>query len=174
MNINDFLSQNPNAKIGDVIKYVREQENISQRELARETKIDNAAISRIEDGTTKKPNVDIIYKICSALKINFIQMLSLANYSKLEIFELTNIGLELSFDIRVTSILEKSEFKNYMIENDVGVFLDIGKILDHYKNNDISYEKAVQLIHLCQPLYMDDGTSYYFSSKGDVEIDCDF
>lgn len=170
MEIREFINNNPDSKIGEIIKFAREYNGLSQRELARKAQIDNAAISRIEDGTTKKPSTDAIFKLCDALNLNFAEMLLKANYSKMEIFEIANIGIGLDFDIRVHSLIPDKDLKNFLSENDGFVFLDIGKVLDNYKNNKIDFETTVKLIYLCHPIYTGGEECYYLSSKGTITI----
>lgn len=159
-------------KLGNYVKESREKESLSQRELARKANIDNAIISRIEDGTTKKPSSEIIFKLCKTLKLDFLYMLQLAGYTKTEIFQMTSIGIELYFNDRALGLIGKEAFKDYTYENDIGVFLDIGKILDNYKNGKISLEDTVKLISCCQPFdYGENGERIYFSSKGDIIIE---
>lgn len=155
--------------LGTVIKKGREKKNISQRDLAKAIGVDNSYIAKIERDISKKPAIEILFKLARLLEINLVYLLEKAGYSKLEILEMVNIGVSISFDLKVFSIIDRKDLKNYTIENDVGVFLDIGKILDAYKNNKIGYEDTVKLINFAKPFYLDNAV-YYFSSKGDIEI----
>ena len=70
-------------------------------------------------------------------------------------------------------IIKREEFKNYVVENDVGIFLDIKKILENYKKGKITTEQAVELMFYCDPLYLENKV-YYFCENGDIEIDLDY
>ncbi|MFA5037736.1 MAG: helix-turn-helix transcriptional regulator [Candidatus Izemoplasmatales bacterium] len=57
------------------LKEIREEKGLSQRELARMTKIGNDQISRYESG--QKMNEDVIREICIALDVKADYLLGL-------------------------------------------------------------------------------------------------
>lgn len=74
-----------NKTLASVVKESREKLGISQRELSRKTGIDNNTIAKIEKGLRKKPNVLSLRKLSVALKLEFKDLLKLAEYSKEDI-----------------------------------------------------------------------------------------
>lgn len=160
-------------KLSEVIKNKRKELGLSQRDLATKIKVDNSYIAKIESGKAKKPNPDIILKLSKEFNMLFIDLLYIAGYSKLEIFELTDIGIGASINLKAMEIIKREEFKNYVVENDVGIFLDIKKILENYKKGKITTEQAVELMFYCDPLYLENKV-YYFCENGDIEIDLDY
>lgn len=156
--------------LGSIISVSREKKGISQRELARRIEVDNSYIAKIESGVAKKPMTDILYKLSKELDISLADLLKSAGYSNREIFELTDIGNLLANNIDAIRVLGEDIPIEYIIQNDAGTFIDIGKILDNYKNNKIDFDTAVKLIYLCSPLDIGDKI-YYFSDKGTIEIE---
>lgn len=55
-------------KIGLAIKKIRAEKDVSQKELAKRTKISATSLSQIEKGT-KRPSAKNLTKICKALDI---------------------------------------------------------------------------------------------------------
>lgn len=56
-------------KVGERIKRLRKNANISQEQLATESKLDLTSISEIESGL-RNPSLKTLYKISLALKCN--------------------------------------------------------------------------------------------------------
>lgn len=67
--------------LGELIKKQREKLGISQRELSRQTGVDNNTIAKLEKGMRKKPNTLALKKIAYILNIDLKKMLKLAGYS---------------------------------------------------------------------------------------------
>ena len=61
-------------KLGDRIRFFRQQEKLSQEELSEKSGIGVVHISNIENGNTK-PGVDVIVNIATALKVTPNQLL---------------------------------------------------------------------------------------------------
>ena len=61
-------------KLGDRIRFFRQQEKLSQEELSEKSGIGVVHISNIENGNTK-PSVDVIVNIATALKVTPNQLL---------------------------------------------------------------------------------------------------
>ena len=61
-------------KLGDRIRFFRQQEKLSQEELSERSGIGVVHISNIENGNTK-PSVDVIVNIASALNVTPDQLL---------------------------------------------------------------------------------------------------
>ncbi len=157
--------------LGILISEERDKKGISQRELARRIDVDNSYIAKIESGAAKKPAADMLYKISKELDINLIELLKSADYSDVEIYNYMDIGNLLTPEIDSIKVLGEEIPREYIFEKEgVGNFVDIGKILDNYKNNKIDFEMAVKLIYLCQPFNLGDQV-YYFSENGEICID---
>lgn len=71
--------------LAELIKEGRESKGISQRELARQTGIDNNTISQIEKGERKKPNSLSLIKISQVISIPLNTLMTAAGYSKEDI-----------------------------------------------------------------------------------------
>lgn len=71
--------------LAKIIKDAREAKNISQRELARQTGIDNNTISQIEKGERKKPNSLSLQKLSQALDLDFGLLMLESGYTQEDI-----------------------------------------------------------------------------------------
>ena len=56
------------TKLGERIRFYRQQAKLSQEELAEATELSNVHVSKIENGNTK-PSVEIIVNIATTLRI---------------------------------------------------------------------------------------------------------
>jgi len=82
-----------NVTLGALIKQAREKCGMSQRELSRQSGIDNNTIAKLEKGERKKPNIFALKKLAFILDIDLETMLKVAGYSKEDIeFELNTSG----------------------------------------------------------------------------------
>ncbi|TGV30019.1 XRE family transcriptional regulator [Mesorhizobium sp. M00.F.Ca.ET.186.01.1.1] len=63
-------------EIGELLLAYRQRENISLSELAERTGISKTALSRMESGATKRPGFSQWKKIASALKIPYVDVIS--------------------------------------------------------------------------------------------------
>ncbi len=70
--------------LGNLIKSRREELSMTQRDLAKMTGTNNATISRIESGEIIKPDSSILYELSSALKLDYLFLLSLAGYISID------------------------------------------------------------------------------------------
>jgi transcriptional regulator with XRE-family HTH domain len=61
------------AKLGERIKVIRLEKNMTQNELAIECDFEKASMSRIESGQSN-PTIRTIYKICNALDIHITEL----------------------------------------------------------------------------------------------------
>lgn len=71
--------------LGELIKKQREKLGISQRELSRQTGVDNNTIAKLEKGMRRKTNTLALKKIAYALNIELKKILKLAGYSSEDI-----------------------------------------------------------------------------------------
>jgi transcriptional regulator with XRE-family HTH domain len=67
----------PNKKIGEEIAKARENKGLSQRQLANDVGISNAALSKIESGETEIPNPKILKKTSKHIDLNYNDMMSM-------------------------------------------------------------------------------------------------
>ena len=68
--------------VGQLISLIRKQLNMSQRTLAKKSKVYQSTISRIESGVFLSPNIDTLNKLFEALSCNLI--ISAIPYDDLE------------------------------------------------------------------------------------------
>jgi len=64
-------------KIADIIKKYREENNISGRQFATNAGLSNAYISLIENGETKSPTIDSLFKIAKGMNMSLDELLKL-------------------------------------------------------------------------------------------------
>lgn len=87
--------------LGELIKNAREKKGMSQRELSRQSGIDNNTIAKLEKGERKKPNIFALKKIAYILHIDLEFLLTAAGYSKEDIeFELNTIANDVAFSAK--------------------------------------------------------------------------
>ena len=72
---------------GQYIKQLRENRNLSQRELSLLVGISNAEISRIENGLRQEPSPKILKDIASVLKINYLELFLKYRYIEEDLLE---------------------------------------------------------------------------------------
>ena len=73
-----------NIKIGEVIRYFRMKNNMSQRELANIVGIDRTEISKIENNIRKTINDSVLKRICNVLNINYIKLVEKSDINNKE------------------------------------------------------------------------------------------
>ena len=73
------------TELGKVISEAREKLGISQRELARQAKMDCAEVSRIEAGKRLKPNVLYLKGIADTLGLSLVDLMKYAGYADTDI-----------------------------------------------------------------------------------------
>ena len=95
------------TELGKTISEAREKMGISQRELARQSNMDCAEVSRIEAGKRLKPNVLYLKGIAETLNLSMVDLMKLAGYNDMEI----NWGQDFS-DRRATADYQK-QIKSY-------------------------------------------------------------
>ena len=66
--------------IGEYIRNIRREKEMSQRDLAAATNLSNAEISRIESGTRKTPSPEALKSIALALHIPTEELYAVAGY----------------------------------------------------------------------------------------------
>lgn len=131
-----------NEKLGNLIRDSREAKGISQRELARITGVDNAAISRIEKGNIYKPNYLLLTKIAKELNIDLLNLVLTANYSLEEAKSLGLCGVSAYFKCvgfdRINEFTIKDTSDN--------IRLSYIKILNGYKEGKLNIRECTGLL----------------------------
>ena len=95
------------TELGKVISEARQKLGISQRELARQSNMDCAEVSRIESGKRLKPNILYLKGIAETLNLSMIDLMKLAGYDDIDI----NKGKD--FASRKTNNDYQNQIKNY-------------------------------------------------------------
>ncbi len=162
-----------NTELGELIKKIRMEKSLSQRELARRIDIDNAAISRIEKGLIKKPSSEILFRIYQELGINFVTLLKLAKYSDKELWELAGIGNRVYNQLEFMDDIDEELTRKITTLRNGDVIIDVVKVLNAYKSGIIDEKQTIRLIVACNPIDVDNQI-IYLSEKGDVIIDNPF
>lgn len=142
-----------NKTLSEIIKNARIKKGISQRELSRQTGIDNNTIAKIENGSRKKPNALSLKKLAFVLNLELSELLVLSGYSKNdidlileknlnEIVILPNenrknpIFLEDMLNNNKNSLLFKASLKELLDKSDFSV-------LDSFKSKNKSEQKII-------------------------------
>lgn len=142
-----------NKTLSEIIKNARIEKGISQRELSRQTGIDNNTIAKIENGSRKKPNALSLKKLAFVLNLELSELLVLSGYTKNdidlileknlnEIVVLPNenrknpIFLEDMLNNNKNSLLFKISLKELLDKSDFSV-------LDSFKSKNKSEQKII-------------------------------
>ena len=102
-----------NKTLSEIIKNARITKGISQRELSRQTGIDNNTIAKIENGSRRKPNPLSLKKLAFVLNLELSELLVLSGYTK------TDIDLILEKNLNEIVILSNENRKNPMFLEDM-------------------------------------------------------
>lgn len=142
-----------NKTLSEIIKNARIEKGISQRELSRQTGIDNNTIAKIENGSRKKPNALSLKKLAFVLNLELSELLVLSGYTKNdidlileknsnEIVVLPNenrknpIFLEDILNSSKNSLLFKTSLKELLDKSDFSV-------LDSFKSKNKGEQKII-------------------------------
>lgn len=74
--------------LSKLLKNARFKLNLSQRDLSLISGVDYSYIAKIENGTRKKPSLNVLLKFSKSLNISFLVLVKSAGYSKQEINDL--------------------------------------------------------------------------------------
>lgn len=163
-----------NTELSELIKTRRIYKQLSQRELARKINVDNATISRIENGTIKKPTIDILIKLSSELEIDFSKLLNLSGYDENEIIKFMNIRQKAYNKEFIINNFNNEELEEYLTQDKNYDYIDIIKVLNGYKNGKLTAKKTIVLIHSCIPMEDPENNVIYQSEKGDIVLEYPF
>ena len=132
--------------LATIIKKTRELKGISQRKLAKLTKIDNAEISRIERGIRKHPNFLYLKNLSDVLEIDFIYLLKLANYDNEDIEDIQKM-LKIDYEslpLYPTRMWTEEEYDNWLNTRESGI--DLLKVIRGFKKGKLSEDDFIYLI----------------------------
>jgi transcriptional regulator with XRE-family HTH domain len=155
------------TELGKTISEAREKIGISQRELARQAKMDCAEVSRIEAGKRLKPNVLYLKGIAETLNLSMVDLMKLAGYNDLEI----NWGQDFSdrrstadyqkqiksyeqFYFDMLEELEKRRKTDFAIKGGIADLIDkleLAKIENKEISNDEILDRLKELIPMIRP-----------------------
>ena len=136
--MNEKIDLIETISLAENIKNFREYNNLSQRELARRTKINNSLISRIENGEIKKPKYEVLKKISNEFDLNICQLLTIAGYTEEE---------QMDLGLITETIGVKGVFKleKYIILSNGSRIVDLIKVLEDYKKNKLTVAEVFGL-----------------------------
>lgn len=67
--------------LSEALKTVRENQNLTQKELSKMSGVSYSTLTKLETGVTKNPSFFLVVKICQALEISTDNLLKLiTNY----------------------------------------------------------------------------------------------
>lgn len=158
------------STLAKLVKEAREKLNLSQRELAEKSNVDYSYIAKIENGTRKKPSLDILYNLSKNLGISFFNLVESASYSKKEINALRFYSHTLQYDELMEDTKYNKIIPDCLSNSDDFVFIDIEKVFQLYKKGKININEAVNLASHCQ-LIDTDSEMGYFTENGFIKID---
>lgn len=94
---------------GLLIKKLRLERSLSQRELASEIGISNAELSRIETGERQNPSPLILMELGKFFEINYLELYYLFGYIEKEVLDAVLV-------VKNDDSLDKASTKDIMIE----------------------------------------------------------
>lgn len=154
-----------NKNLGNFIKNEREKLGISQRELARRINVDGATISRIENNLFKKVSVDILIGLSNQLNVDLQTLLKLNNYSIEEIENIFQMGYSNYNDILLLENLDIEDISKFTTYKYHSKNIDLLKVGNAFKNNEINDEEFITLIASFRPIAMPDREIYVTEKK---------
>ena len=155
-------------KLGNLIKQKREEIGISQRELARIINVDNATISKIENGNVEKPSFEVLIKISKELNISIYKLMKYSNYEDIERLFYTSKYDEI-YQNELLQDINENNLKNVISIIEDRIVIDIHKVLEQFKKDNINEKETIKLITACIPIEMHDELIYE-SENGNIVI----
>ena len=153
-------------KLGNLIKEKREKKGISKIELAKKIDINKSSMYRIENGEFKKPSIEILLSLSNELDIPFDKLLLLAGY---EVTKYKKIFIKLFFVNDIVIELNDKIYDKVISVIDGNEIIDIEKVLNCYKNNEIDLQTTIKLINNCNPIDLNDNIIYQ-TENGNIII----
>lgn len=119
-------------ELGKIISKARKEKGLSQRQLAKLANMDYSAISRIEKGERKKPNILNLKGIAEILDLSLVTLMQLAGYNDIEI----NHGQDLSNKRSI------SDYQN-ALEDYERFYFDILEDIESRRKNTFACKGAI-------------------------------
>lgn len=167
----DYEGVEMSNKLAELIKIKREAKKLSQRELAKKINVDNATISKIENGITKKPSIDIIMKLSNELEISTEKLFDLSGYNFKEMFKsITSKPLKYFDKGKILNYVNKEKLDICISKDENFEYIDINKILKNYKIGKLNKKETIALITFCQTIELDNKITY-LSENNDIDIE---
>lgn len=161
-----------NIKLSELIKKEREKKEYSQRELAKRIKVDNATISRIENGTIKKPSIDVLMKLSNELEIDINILFDLSGYISQDIFKFANYKHRSYTKENLLNYVSEEKLQKCLSINENLEYIDIKKVLKNYKYGKLTENETIALITFCETIELyDENKITYISENGEVDIE---
>ena len=105
--------------VGEIISEARKRKGLSQRQLAKLAKTNNAEISKIEAGIRKNPNPRTLIKICPFIDVNYHHLM---------------VILDIFTDSSILNPFIKYHYENLNLKELLRSLINILGIIKHYEN----------------------------------------
>lgn len=132
-----------NIVLAKMIKEAREKKEISQRELARRTNIDNAEISRIEKGTRIQPNFFALRNLSKELNIDFADLMRASKYEEEAITYFVPLK-DKEMPLIESRQWTEEEHKKFMSTKEDGI--DLLMVIRKFRKGHISEDDFIYLL----------------------------
>lgn len=134
---------NINESFSEVVKKIRTEANLSQREFAKKLGVSNALISRVEDGIVKKPSFEFLIALSKNFNVDIIPLILCTGHK----YPYTNAlnRLLVSTNLSEEEIEKVLSIDNEEFEEEV-TYIDITKVLNLYKEEKLSLETAKTIL----------------------------
>ena len=86
------MATQKNQTLGEELKYQRESQKLSLREIEEKAGISNAYLSQLENNKIKKPSANILHKLAEVYKLDFNYLLSRAGILENQLEENKSFG----------------------------------------------------------------------------------
>jgi transcriptional regulator with XRE-family HTH domain len=73
-------NKNSKQKVGEYLKKIREDKNLSLRDVEAETGISNSYLSQLESGKIKEPSPNLLHKLSEFYGVSYETVMELAGY----------------------------------------------------------------------------------------------
>lgn len=136
--------------IGENIKILRLQKNITRKELAQKINVTDVTISRYENNT-REPGIQTLNKIAVALNVDINQLLDnnesqndLSNYCDIEGYDRVQFERDIHFDIGMESFFKGLGLNfSYDFDNERNVNI---YIINNIRYDEMKFEALIQSI----------------------------
>lgn len=130
------------GKLSDRIRELREQNKMTQAELAKKIGISPSTLSRIENGETENTGTDILLKLAEVFHVSTDFLLGITDYPDRKNYEVEALGLTPEAVHRMVSGMIDIKVLNSLLTN--RLFPAAAKSIAAYINGDIEEGIGVQ------------------------------